>query len=95
MNRMIGCITLCTAFLLTACSEPASSNVSAEKPPRPVRIVTVQDAGGEQLRQFPAVVEAAEVAQLTFRVAGEVKELPVRAGAQVKKGVADYLKNQG
>ncbi|PYE33247.1 RND family efflux transporter MFP subunit [Idiomarina fontislapidosi] len=86
MNRIIGSFTLCTLLMLTACSESVPTNTSAEKPPRPVRIVTVQDASGEQLRQFPAVVEAAEVAQLTFRVAGEITELPVRSGAEVKKG---------
>lgn len=72
-------------LLLSGCGK-APAEASAEKPPRPVKIAVVADAAAAQLREFPAVVQATEVAQLTFRVGGEIKQLPVRAGAEVKQG---------
>lgn len=74
-------------LLLTVagCSDNRAAE-SVTKPPRPVKIAEVKDAAAVQLRHFPAVVQASEVAQLTFRVGGEIEQLPVRAGAEVKQG---------
>lgn len=69
---------------LAGCSDAPDAQVNPL--PRPVKQVTVKDAAAERLRQFPAVVEASEVAQLTFRVAGEVVDLPVKPGTKVERG---------
>ena len=72
-------------LLIAACGEaPAQSEKTQDA--RPVKLLTVTENSGAQLREFPGVVEAAKVAQLTFRVAGEITELPVRPGAEVKQG---------
>ena len=72
-------------LFMVACSEaPAEAEKTDEA--RPVKLLTVTENNGAKLREFPGVVEAAKVAQLTFRVAGEITELPVRPGAEVKQG---------
>lgn len=74
------------SVLLTACSESAPTAKDNAVPARPVKWITVADPAGKRLRQFPAVLEASEVAQLTFRVSGELKQLPVHAGSHVQQG---------
>lgn len=68
-------------FLLGACS-PGADN-SAEAPPRPVKLFTVDDQRDAAIRRFPAVVEATQTASLAFRVGGEITELPFRPGEHV------------
>lgn len=72
------------AVVIAACSEQAEVNETQQA--RPARLMQVTEADGPRLREFPAVVEAAKVAQLTFRVAGEITELPARPGTEVKQG---------
>ena len=81
-------LKLITAFciLLTAClPEPEQ----IEPPPniiRPVKMITVIDKGDQNLRTFPASVEAVNEAELAFRVSGQIIKRPVKAGQEVKKG---------
>lgn len=53
---------------------------------QPVKLHQVDPAGAERIREFPAVVEASAIAQLAFRVGGELDELPVKPGHDVEKG---------
>lgn len=53
---------------------------------QPVKLYTVNDSSGERMRTFPAVVEAAQVAQLAFRVGGEIQAFPAKAGHEVEQG---------
>lgn len=76
--------TSVAVLVLAACSEQVEQEQFEQ--PRPAQLMQVDAANGPRLREFPAVLEAAKVAQLTFRVAGEIIELPVRPGAQVKQG---------
>ncbi|MBR9906922.1 MAG: efflux RND transporter periplasmic adaptor subunit [Gammaproteobacteria bacterium] len=70
---------------LAGCSPEAAQQA---EPPlvQPVKLYTVRDNAGERIRTFPAVVEAAQVAQLAFRVGGEISEFPVKAGHEVAQG---------
>lgn len=70
---------------LTGCS-PAAEQPVQEALVQPVKLHTVTDNGGERIRTFPAVVEAAQVAQLAFRVGGEISEFPLTAGQNVAQG---------
>lgn len=74
-----------TFTTLLACSDPAAENQAPEQA-RPAQLMSVQESTGPRLREFPGVVEAAKVAKLTFRVAGEVTQLPARPGAKVEQG---------
>jgi multidrug efflux pump subunit AcrA (membrane-fusion protein) len=53
---------------------------------RPAKIFTVGAATDELLRTFPGEVEASDKAIQSFRVNGELKELPAKPGQQVKQG---------
>ena len=71
-------------FLLTGCSE--------QKPPpipevsRPAKIFTVEGPDALLIRSFPGEVRASDVADLAFRVAGEIIEFPADRGTEVKQG---------
>ena len=70
--------------VLSACSGP---EVEAPPPPvRPVKLFTVEGAGGDALRRFPGAISASQRAELSFRVNGVLQEIPVKEGDQVKKG---------
>lgn len=74
--------------LLFACSVIVGC-AEAEPPPaapssRPVKLFIVDEGLGQELRQFPATIEAAKQAELSFRVSGQLAELPIREGDVVE-----------
>ncbi|RUO41743.1 efflux RND transporter periplasmic adaptor subunit [Pseudidiomarina aestuarii] len=79
--RFFGLVLL----LLVGCSDGAPAN-AVEPVIQPVKLHTVTTGDGQRLRDFPAVVEAAQVAQLAFRVGGEIQAFPARAGTDVEQG---------
>lgn len=60
----------------------------APPPPasRPVKIFVVEGGGGESARSYPGRVDASQRAELSFRVAGRLKELLVKEGDRVEEG---------
>lgn len=75
-------ILACFSLLLTACSE--------EKPeikvaPKPIVWIKTQNAASSQIRRIPGTLQAAEKADLSFRVGGKVDEVLVDLGAAVKR----------
>lgn len=75
---------LCMLVLITACDETQTSQTEA--PLRPVRTIVASAADGLTGRDFPGVVVAQNKADLSFRVAGKLKELIVKEGDDVKTG---------
>ncbi|MCB1640009.1 MAG: biotin/lipoyl-binding protein, partial [Thiothrix sp.] len=71
--------------LLVGC-QPAEEAAVAPPKPRPVKVskVTKISEGTEYI--YPATVLASQVADLSFRVGGQIVELPVVAMSEVKKG---------
>jgi RND family efflux transporter MFP subunit len=53
---------------------------------RPVKTHTVDGGSAQATRQFPALVDAAQRAEMAFRVAGQLQEIAVREGDLVDKG---------
>lgn len=78
-------ITLLCLIQLNGCREETPQTTVANEP-RPALIYQLPDASSGQLRSFPARVDAANEAVLSFRVAGNLSELPVKAGQAVKQG---------
>jgi RND family efflux transporter MFP subunit len=72
------------SLLLHGCSEPADA--PAEPRSRPVKLFTVDAGLGEEIRRFPASIEASRQAELGFRVPGQLAELAVREGDMVEEG---------
>ena len=71
--------------LLAGCEsseEPAADSPDA----RPVKVLVVRASPVEVRRDYPAVVLPAQEVELSFRVSGQIVELPVRGGTQVGEG---------
>ena len=78
---------------LAGCS--AGTDTSADQPPlpRPAKLVEVEAATNQRDLSFPAVIRAAQSAELTFQVAGEIREINVLEGDEVNsklKGIRRY-----
>ena len=76
-------LCLPASLLLTACDQPSPPQ---EQAPRLVKLFTVDDPAGQRLREFPARLKATNEAELSFRIAGQLKTLNVLQGQQVKRG---------
>jgi len=77
---LIGCV----GPLLSGCAR--QEEAKAEPPPRIVRTQTVSPKSSGGWREFPGVIEAAQSAELGFRVAGKITKLYVREGQEVEQG---------
>jgi multidrug efflux pump subunit AcrA (membrane-fusion protein) len=77
-------LTVSMLAALSACGGPPEE--SPPPPVRPVKLFTVEGAGGEALRRFPGAISASQRAELSFRVNGTLQEIPVKEGDKVKKG---------
>lgn len=71
--------------VLNGCSgEPAVTEEQSKA--RPAKLVVVSQATTQRNLSFPAVIRAIESADLTFQVAGEIRELNVLEGQLVDRG---------
>ncbi|WP_316859589.1 efflux RND transporter periplasmic adaptor subunit [uncultured Cohaesibacter sp.] len=91
MIKKLALITL-VALSLTGCNDKLFSSANAieraaEDPTaRPAKIVTAHQVALKLPKSFPGVTKASNNAELSFRIAGQVDTLPVRAGQILKKG---------
>ncbi|MEM1402307.1 MAG: efflux RND transporter periplasmic adaptor subunit [Pseudomonadota bacterium] len=83
-HKTIGLAALGLAALLTACGEDEA--VPQALVARPVKIFEVDENMGDEIRRFPATIEASKQAGLRFRVSGQIVELPIREGDVVDEG---------
>jgi len=77
-------------LIITVCltSVFACSKKEEDKEPvvRPAKIFTVGQGSTNLVRSFPGEVQSSDKAIQSFRVGGELNELPAKSGQQVKKG---------
>ncbi|CAB0151022.1 Toluene efflux pump periplasmic linker protein TtgD [Pseudidiomarina piscicola] len=76
----------CLIVLLTGCDSAPAQRTTAHTAVQPVKLHTVGSLATQRYRQFPAVIEAAQVAQLAFRVGGEISAFPIKPGTAVEQG---------
>lgn len=72
-------------WLLQGCGEE-SQTVTPSDTSRPVKTLLIAGATGAGVRNFPARIDAAQRADLAFRVSGTVAELLVKEGDRVAAG---------
>lgn len=72
--------------VLQGCTDSADTEIDAAPRIRPVKVFTVNDALGGSTRSFPARIEAAREAQLSFRISGTVQEVLVKESESVVAG---------
>ncbi len=71
-------------LVLVACGEDGQSTPSPVS--RPVKLFVVEGGSADGVRTFPGRVDAAQRAELSFRVPGRLKEILVKEGSAVQKG---------
>ena len=71
------------SIFLVACEEPPQVKAATS---RPVKTVVIGDGSTGDNRTFPAVVDAIQKADISFRVSGKVQKVHVKEGDKVKKG---------
>ncbi len=76
-------LLLSAVFLLSACEPPEQSYAPAS---RPVKTIIVGAVGSGDSRTFPAIVNAIQEADISFRVSGKIQKILVKEGDHVKKG---------
>lgn len=81
--RPAGILCLCV-LVLSACGRQEEAPV--EVGARPVKLFRVEGSLGEEIRRFPASIDASQRAELTFRVSGRLASLPIREGDVVDEG---------
>lgn len=83
LNRLVIKSLIFVSLLLQGCEK--KTDVQAEVL-RPVRTIQVSPAQVGNTRIFSGVSQSEQEAQLSFRIAGTVLELPVKVGDRLKKG---------
>ncbi len=76
-------LILASLFFISGCEEPPQAYVASS---RPVKTIVISDDMTGDTRTFPAVVDAIQKADISFRVDGKVQKVLVKEGDQVKKG---------
>ena len=85
-EKLIRVMSLVVLFpVINACSEPPPPSVETV---RSIRTVTVSEPASGKMRRFSGVVEAADNANLSFEVPGNVQVVNVSVGESVTKGQA-------
>ncbi len=77
---------VCLMVVLAGCDSAPAQRTTSHTAVQPVKLHTVGSLATQRYRQFPAVIEAAQVAQLAFRVGGEISSFPIKPGTAVAQG---------
>ena len=84
-NRLGLCAAIVTTLCLSACGskQEASTETSTV---RPVKLITVDAAGSTDVSQFPAVIGANRLSELSLQVGGMLQEFPVTESQSLERG---------
>lgn len=85
--RICVSIAFIAAIGVSGCSADNDAEATLAVKPRPAKLVQVTAASNQRDLSFPAVIQAAQTAELTFQVGGEIREINVLEGDQVEAGV--------
>jgi RND family efflux transporter MFP subunit len=75
--------TLASIIFISGCEEPPQVNIETS---RPVKTIIIGDGSTGDSRTFPAVVDAIQKADISFRVSGKIQKIHIKEGDEVKKG---------
>jgi len=79
----LAALILASSFFISGCEEPPQTFVASS---RPVKTIVIGGDKTGDSRTFPAVVDAIQKADISFRVSGKVQKIHVKEGDEVKKG---------
>ena len=83
--RLVSVVTI-GLITLAGCSAGEASDTNSATKPRPAKMIQVEAASNQRDLSFPAFVRSARSAELTFQVAGEIREINVLEGDDVEAG---------
>ena len=85
---MIRFFPLCAACLLTAvltaCDEAPDKTETTSL--RPVRVIEISEELATQQRTFSGISRSTQASRLSFKVSGNIIELPIKIGSRLSKG---------
>lgn len=81
-KRSLAAFILATSFTLAGCEEPPQTIAAGS---RPVKTMVVGGDNAADTRSFPAIVDAIQKADISFRVSGKILKILVKEGDKVKK----------
>jgi RND family efflux transporter MFP subunit len=84
-----GCTTMILMMLSLwcfGCGNPDEAAPTASEPVRPVRVQVVQEAEAQRKRTFSGAIKGEVETLLSFRVPGEIIDLPAQTGRFLTKG---------
>lgn len=76
----------CLSFFLAGCGPDTSSGTGKDAPVRPVRYLELKAVAQTRNQTFSGTAAADREAVLSFKVAGTMKDIPVKVGDRVKAG---------
>ncbi len=79
------CCTIIATLCLFACDNAEKTNAGTSVI-RPVKLINVGEADATQVSQFPAVIGANRLSELSFQVGGMLQELPIKEAQRIKRG---------
>ncbi len=82
MRFGIGLVFSCAILFLTACGDEPSESRDIV---RPVKIMTVENAGGSGRKEYSGVVATVRTVKIGFEVSGKLIEFPIRESQDVEK----------
>lgn len=82
LNLSLVTLIISASIFISGCGEPGQPYVASS---RPVKTIVVGDTTLGDTRTFPAVVDAIQKADISFRVNGKIQKILVKEGDQVKK----------
>ena len=78
-----GALAVLSVSLLQGCTQPPEEQPDVI---HPIKLFEVVDLQIQNIREFPARVEASQEALISFRIAGELQEFPVSSAQFVEQG---------
>ncbi len=83
IQRLLSGLLPLLLLMLAGCSEPPQQ---LKEVIRPVKLLEVTSQNLQQLREFPAKVQASQEAQISFRMPGQLVAFAIQPSQQVSKG---------
>jgi len=84
-NRYFFLPVFVSILMVAGCGEEQVEQ-NSEPAVRPIKLLTIEEASNRRTFSYPAVINAASSAELSFQVSGLVIELPFSESQNVKKG---------
>jgi len=86
MNHWVQLVCLVALTALTGPASAQSETADTAAVPRPAKVFVVQEVERDVVRRYPAVVLPSREVEVSFRVSGQVIDLPIRAASTVEGG---------